>query len=96
MVRYFMAGLCTGMPLGCYLREQGYHKRLAAAYKVLRPGTDGKFLFIVLACILTIAFLSIAPKMSEFRDTAGDFYRDLQKGRVEQKDFEKHIYGQFG
>jgi len=59
MVRYFMAGLCTGMPLGCYLREQGYHKRLAAAYKVLRPGADGKFRFIVLACTILVTLLSL-------------------------------------
>ena len=34
--------------------------------------------------------------MNEFKDTAGEFYKDLQKGRVEQKDFERHIYGQYG
>ncbi len=34
--------------------------------------------------------------MAEFRDTASDFYKDLAKGKADQKDFEKHIYGQFG
>ena len=34
--------------------------------------------------------------MSGFRDSAGDFYRDLQTGKADQKEFEKHIYGQFG
>lgn len=42
MVRFFAAGLFVGFPLGCYLREQGYHKRIQAAYKVLKPGDDGK------------------------------------------------------
>ena len=46
MVRYFMAGLCAGFPLGCYMRETGLHKRLQAAYKALRPGEDGKFLTV--------------------------------------------------
>lgn len=34
--------------------------------------------------------------MNQFRDTTNDFYKDLQAGRVDQKDFERHIYGQYG
>ena len=34
--------------------------------------------------------------MDKHRDTADEFYKDLQKGRVDQKDFERHIYGQYG
>ena len=46
MVRYFMAGLCAGFPLGCYMRETGLHKRLQAAYKALKPGEDGKYMTV--------------------------------------------------
>ena len=42
MVRVFAAGLFAGFPIGCYLREKGYHKRLQDAYRVLRPGKEGK------------------------------------------------------
>ena len=38
----------------------------------------------------------LEPKMNQFRDTTNDFYKDLQAGRVDQKDFERHIYGQYG
>jgi len=34
--------------------------------------------------------------MDKFRDSATDFYKDLQKGRAEHADFERHIYGQYG
>ncbi len=53
MVRFFMAGLCTGFPIGCYLREQGYHKKIAEAYKVLRPGSESKYSFCK-ECLLLI------------------------------------------
>ena len=42
MVRFFVAGLCAGFPLGCYLREKGTHKRIQAAYRVLKPGEPSK------------------------------------------------------
>lgn len=34
--------------------------------------------------------------MNKFRDTTTEFYKDLKAGRADQKDFERHIYGQFG
>lgn len=34
--------------------------------------------------------------MDEYRDTATEYYKELQQGRANEKDFEKHIYGQFG
>ena len=34
--------------------------------------------------------------MDKHRDTADEFYKDLQKGRVDQKYFERHTYGQHG
>ena len=40
--------------------------------------------------------LNIAPKTNNFRDTATDYYRELNAGRADVKDFERHIYGQFG
>ena len=43
MVRFFAAGLFIGLPLGCYLREKGYHRRLQDAYRVLRPGNESKW-----------------------------------------------------
>ena len=32
MVWAFVVGLCAGLPAGCYLREQGYGKKLRNAY----------------------------------------------------------------
>ena len=34
--------------------------------------------------------------MNEFRDTAVEYYKDLKAGRADTKDFERHIYGQYG
>lgn len=34
--------------------------------------------------------------MDEFRDTATEFYRELNAGRKDAKDFEKYVYGQYG
>lgn len=34
--------------------------------------------------------------MDDYRDTATEYYKELQAGRANEKDFEKHIYGQFG
>lgn len=34
--------------------------------------------------------------MDKFRDTADEYYKELQAGRAEHKDFERYIYGQFG
>ena len=34
--------------------------------------------------------------MNKHRDTTTEFYKDLQQGRAEHVDFERHIYGQYG
>ena len=34
--------------------------------------------------------------MDDYRDTAVEFYKDLQAGKADQKDFERYIYGQHG
>ena len=38
----------------------------------------------------------IAPASDKFRDTATDYFKDLNEGKADAKDFEKHMYGQFG
>ena len=34
--------------------------------------------------------------MNDYRDTNAEFYKDLEKGRADEKDFERYIYGQHG
>ena len=34
--------------------------------------------------------------MDDYRDTATEYYKDLQAGKADHKDFERYIYGQFG
>ena len=34
--------------------------------------------------------------MDQYRDTAKEFYNDLSKGKADQKDFERYVYGQHG
>ena len=34
--------------------------------------------------------------MDSYQDTATQFYKDLQTGKVDAKDFERYAYGQFG
>ena len=46
MVWAFFAGLCVGLPAGCYLREQGYTSKFRNAYRALTPNSEGNFLFI--------------------------------------------------
>merc|ERR1712228_689882 len=36
-----------------------------------------------------------APAIDKFRDTRKEFYEDLKKGKVENKDFERYVYGGF-
>ena len=40
MVYSFFVGMFLGFPVGCYLRETGYHKRALEAYRVLVPKDD--------------------------------------------------------
>lgn len=40
MVYAFFVGLTLGLPLGCYLREQGYASKLKNAYHVFVPPPD--------------------------------------------------------
>jgi len=37
MVSAFIVGLTFGLPLGCYMREVGYAKKLQDAYRVFVP-----------------------------------------------------------
>jgi hypothetical protein len=34
-----------------------------------------------------------ADKSDRFRNKAGDFYKNLQKGQADVKDFERYVYG---
>lgn len=34
-----------------------------------------------------------SPRMGEFRDTNKEFYKNLKRGDVDPKDFERYIYG---
>ena len=34
--------------------------------------------------------------MDSFQDTASQYYKDLNTGKADQKDFERYIYGQYG
>ena len=34
-----------------------------------------------------------APQLDKFRDTRAEFYKDLQKGQADPKDFERYVYG---
>ena len=40
MVWTFCAGMIMGFPVGCYLREQGYLRKMRNAYSALRPEAD--------------------------------------------------------
>ena len=40
MVWSFVAGTLIGFPIGCYLRENGYTKKMRKAYYALQPDSN--------------------------------------------------------
>lgn len=37
MVYAFFGGMFVGLPIGCYLREKGYHSKAIKAYEIFNP-----------------------------------------------------------
>ena len=66
MVYSFTLGLLVGLPLGCYIRERGYHSRVVRAYSELRaPKDDGKS---------RKANVVTGKKMDQFESTQKDYF----------------------
>ena len=79
MVWAFVAGICAGLPAGCYLREHGYADKLRNAYGALQPGRDD---------MRTDNLEKLMPTQKR-----NQFYQDLQRGLAKPEDFERYVYG---
>ena len=79
MVWTFCVGMVLGFPVGCYLRETGYTKKMRNAYHALNPNADE---------FPTDNLEKLMPNQK--RDK---FYKDLEKGLAKPSDFERYIYG---
>ena len=79
MVWAFVTGLCFGLPAGCYLREKGYSTKLRNAYTAMNP--------------TEIQYKTDNFDKLDGKKKADMYYRDLNKGMADPKDFERYIYG---
>ena len=79
MVWAFVAGTLIGFPVGCYLREQGYTKRMRNAFHALQPDSD---------YLSTDNLEKLLPHQRREK-----FYKDVEKGMARPEDFERYVYG---